>query len=575
MPARMLVIIVAVVVTGCGRKPVPQAPDTRAPKEPLRAELRIGDNPHEPRHLPFKISSVYKKQKRSPEPPFHAPGGDWTFFDCRAGGDGQVVFSVGVASKGGPGKVPVAWGNAVLVVKDREAGARFVELFSKVFAGKLPPPVQRGYVPAPLAIKTAILGENMDRESKGGFSGDAGEWTATKWFPEHDGRSGEVYFNYNLTQRQGEFSEKDGDYADDLAALFASAFRDGPRPERTPENDPNLIRTGPRLGLPRKLLPRLSSHYSFSPEGRFAVYQDGPVIWALPIDQADAKPREIIRFDHSPWEVHVLNSDLDLIVQEGVPETPGVKSSGDPMRLWWVDGKRNEKKLLRGPEKELHLEEAPASPDLRYVAFRQWRGTGKDRTKSLYFLDRQSGKVQALKAEPKDLSVVGWKNTEAGLRAVAVTNRWRLEPKEPSELFLADPASGKVERQEQVDAPYEIDNRLSPDGRHRVRLGKDDLIVTEVATSKQRRFVLHEDDVRFVGEECVEWVSPRYLKFNGARLALIDVTTMKMSFPPSADGAKLGSHSCKFSPDLRWVLYQGESGDGEALFLAPVEMPKE
>jgi hypothetical protein len=68
---------------------------------------------------------------------------------------------------------------------------------------------------------------------------------------------------------------------------------------------------------------------------------------------------------------------------------------------------------------------------------------------------------------------------------------------------------------------------------------------------------------------------PRYLKFKGRRLALIDVTTMKMCFPVTADGTKFASGAYKFSPDFRWVLYQGERSDGEGLFLASVEMPKE
>ena len=137
--------------------------------------------------------------------------------------------------------------------------------------------------------------------------------------PEQDGRSGEVYFNYNLGKRQGELSEKDAEYADDLVAVFASALRDGPRPERTPESDPNLSRSGPAIGRPRKLLPRLAARYSFSPEGRFSVYQDGSTIFALPTDQPDGKPFEVVRLDHSPWDVHVLNEDLDCLVQEGAP----------------------------------------------------------------------------------------------------------------------------------------------------------------------------------------------------------------------------------------------------------------
>ena len=98
--------------------------------------------------------------------------------------------------------------------------------------------------------------------------------------------------------------------------------------------------------------------------------------------------------------------------------------------------------------------------------------------------------------------------------------------------------------------------------------------MTDLGDGEQRRFVFHEDDRRYVGPECIEWVTPRYLKFNGQRLALIDVTTMKMCFPASADGAKFGSHSYKFSPDFHWVLFQGEASDGEGLFLAPVVPPR-
>src|SRR5262249_52084224 len=159
---------------------------------------------------------------------------------------------------------------------------------------KLPTTVKRANVPGPLSIRTAILGHNMHREKQGGFSGEAGSWVATKWFPEHDGESGEVYFNYDLSGRKGEFSEKDAEYADPLVALLASALRDGPRPERTPENDPNLTRIGPKIGQSRKLLPRLSAHYSFTPNGRFAVYQDDSTILALATDQEASKPLEVV-----------------------------------------------------------------------------------------------------------------------------------------------------------------------------------------------------------------------------------------------------------------------------------------
>jgi len=306
------------------------------------------------------------------------------------------------------------------------------------------------------------------------------------------------------------------------------------------------------------------------------VYQDRSTIFALPLDLHEQEPHEFVHFDYSPWEIRVLNEDLDLIVQEGVPEFRGLKSSGDPMRIWWVDGKTHEKTLLQGPEKDLNLAEVPVSPDLRFVALTGWRQnlSGKGRTKIVQVFDRQSGDLRDIDSQGKDFSIVGWRKTETGFWAVAVTNRWQFGKKEPSELYLADPSTGKVARQGNVDARLEIDNPLARDGKHRVRVGKDELIVTDTEDGKQRRFTFHEDDRRHVGPECIEWVTPRYLKFKGQRLALIDVRTMKMCFPALADGARLGSAAYRFSSDLHWVLYQGEGIDGEGLYLAPVSTPK-
>jgi hypothetical protein len=575
MQKHLILILGVLTLFGCGRKSVPKPLVNDDSKDPPRAELRSGDDTDESPHLSFKITTVHEHQKSSADAPYHIEGGEWTFFDCQASNDPKVVFTVGSTSKSSDGDVPSAWGKAVLIVKDREAGARFVELFSKVFSGKPRTHVNPAHVPKPLFINTAILGYNLDRELAGGFSGTAGGWTATKWFPEFDGLSGEVFFNFSLDKRLGEFSEKDADYADDLAAIFASALRDGPRPERTPENDPNLTRIGPTIGKPRKLLPRLAAHYSFSPKGRFAVYQDRSTISALPIDQPDGKPQEIIRFDHSPWEVRVLDDDLDLIVQEGIPEFRGTRSSGDPMRVWWVDGKTKEKKLLLGPEKDLNLADVPVSPYHRYVALhlRKKNPVGEGRTRLLHVLNRETGEVKVCESQGNDLSVIGWRQTESGLRVISLTHRWQFGKTEDSVLYLVDPTTGKVERPGNVDARHEIDNPLSPDGKHRVRVGKDDLKVTDTEHGEQRRFAFHEDDRQYVGPEYVEWVSPRYLKFDGPRLALIDVTTMKMCFPALADTARFASHSYKFSPDFRWVLFQGEGNDGEALFLSRVDMP--
>jgi hypothetical protein len=571
---RHLLSLSIVLLIGCGQSDKPQAQVAQKPGDMARAEVRLGDADDEAPHLPFKIVKIIPNQKLIDESPFHSDGGEWTFFDCKPLKDASVVFTVGVMTKGAAGGALSSWGRALLVVKNQKTGTRLLALFAKAFNGTIPAPVQRPYVPIPLVVHTAVLGENLSRERMGGFNAKQGGWTATKWFPQLDGLEAEVFFNYNLARRVGEFSEKDAEYANDLVAIFGTTLRDGPRPERTPENDPNLTRSGPSIGPPRKLLSRLASYYSFSPAGRFAVYQNKGTILALPLDQPKGKPVEIVRFDNSPWAVHLLNDDLDLLVQEGVAENPNVKSSADPMRVWWVDQKKKEKKLLRGPEKDLNLVEVPVSPDLRFVALDQWRDKpdGKRRT-VLIFLERETGKSKDVELPSKTLSLIGWKETDAGLRGLAVTNRWGFDKAEKSETYLVDPVSGNLERQDDADPRAKVSIRTSPDGEYQAGIADGELVVTEVATGTSRRFVFHEEDRRFVEPECVEWVSPRYLKFSGQRLALIDVTTMKMCFPVSADGAKFGSPSYKFSPDFRWVLYQGEDTNGEGLYLAPVEMP--
>ncbi|MCE9534764.1 MAG: site-specific integrase [Planctomycetes bacterium] len=109
-------------------------------------------------------------------------------------------------------------------------------------------------------------------------------------------------------------------------------------------------RTGPTIGQPIKLLPRRSAHYSFTSKDQFVVYQVNSTIFALPLEKPTGMPFEIARFEFSPWEVHVLNDDLTLLVQEGVAEDPDVKSSADPMRIWWVD-KGNKKNSCEARKK--------------------------------------------------------------------------------------------------------------------------------------------------------------------------------------------------------------------------------
>jgi hypothetical protein len=214
---RLLATLACTVFIGCGTKADPKIPTHDAP----RVEVTSSDEQDEAPHMQFRISTVHDGQLPSAVFPFHVNGGEWTFFDCEATSDPNVHFIVGTTTaKADTGGVS-AWGRAILVVKDQDAGGRFVELFAKCFSGAIPRTIGRQFLPQPLFVNTAELGGNLTRAPTGGFSVQKGDWTATKWFPEFDENSAEVYFNYNLQTRQGEFSEKDEDYRDDLSAIFA------------------------------------------------------------------------------------------------------------------------------------------------------------------------------------------------------------------------------------------------------------------------------------------------------------------------------------------------------------------
>jgi hypothetical protein len=162
-----------------------------------------GSDPDEPRCLPFKILKVYEGRSPSTNTPYHVEGGEWTYFTCQTSSDPAAAFTVGLLTKrDASGGLPV-WRKAFLVVSDRHEGEKFIESFNGRFAGTWPTPIERDFSPAPFHMTTTVLGENLNREEIA-FSGRGGGWTATKWFPTHDGREAEVYFNFNVEAKEGD-----------------------------------------------------------------------------------------------------------------------------------------------------------------------------------------------------------------------------------------------------------------------------------------------------------------------------------------------------------------------------------
>jgi hypothetical protein len=145
----LLLLLGIVLVIGCGRSGNPQPNGAQQQDDTPRAEIRLGDADYEAPDLPFKIVTVLPNHKLTDEAPFHAEGGDWTFFECETVTRPVALFTVGVMTKGGADGAMSSWGRAMLVVKDQETGTRLLELLAEAFGGTIPAPVNRPFAPVP------------------------------------------------------------------------------------------------------------------------------------------------------------------------------------------------------------------------------------------------------------------------------------------------------------------------------------------------------------------------------------------------------------------------------------------
>jgi hypothetical protein len=202
-----------------------------APLAPSLVQVPMGRAPQAIPGLVFTITEVYRGTRPSSRPPWHEPGGEWTFFDCALANDATIRFTVG--TKGALGARGFGFGRAALVAPDAATGARLVARFAAAFGAPSPPP----RAARPLSLRpfaSALLGVDGERIPGGGFRSRGGTWTATKWFLQREGLEAEVFFNYSLAEKRGEFSEKDAAYAVDLVKGIALLVRDGlpEKPER-------------------------------------------------------------------------------------------------------------------------------------------------------------------------------------------------------------------------------------------------------------------------------------------------------------------------------------------------------
>ncbi len=183
-----------------------------------RHQVMVGSDRNTSPRLGFKILAVYEKQK--PEGAGHTDGGDWIFFDAETAGGARFAFGLRARPTGDDA---LGFGEAWLAAPDRESGAKLAAEFARGFRVSTPAPSARKPL-APLRFAAAILGRNTVC-GPSGCSG-AGTWTATKLFPSAAGKEAEVFFNFDLVGKTGELAQKDAEYDQDVASLWALGLRD-------------------------------------------------------------------------------------------------------------------------------------------------------------------------------------------------------------------------------------------------------------------------------------------------------------------------------------------------------------
>ncbi len=565
MPTRsyrsLAILALALTFGGCKRNPPAPLVDSLEVRDGESiAEPSIGGDPSRQPRVTFRIDAVYPDAKPTQAPPWHAPGGTWTFFDAHLDGGASFGFGLQV----GPATASsFSFGKAMLTVPSAVDGAKIVDRFATVFHAKPPPgaPAQPlRFVP----ISVAVLGRGQARRASSGFGGTGG-WTATKLFLQRPGLEAEVFFNFDLEDKRGEFAEKDRDYADDMVAFLARELRDGPRPARSPANDPRVSASGPKLEGWRSFGPPKAKPIGFEANGKRLLYSvtDGGKtrVVSASLDGA-ADETALVQVDHDLGRIVCAPRTADpCVVEEQTPKTPGESSSEDPRVFHLVQRARKTSRLLEGPwgdHGDLFSSEA-VSPDGAWVAMAQWkpRAKGTGNFEIVHFAPVAGGAPVASDLGEDSIELVGWTGSGAAMRAVVQRgSKWS----KPARLswVLVDPKTGGTTDLPAPPVGLVADRAVSPDGRRRVTCDGQSIVVSEVAAKTDRRFSIFEEDRHaFKDDECVEWSSARYLSYNAGRPAFLDADTLTLSYP-FEEGAE--PPALRYDPGFKVAMSSSSDG---------------
>jgi hypothetical protein len=574
-------IALALLVLAAGCKRAPQ--DTTGTTTTGAGAQNSGDvDPAQLGRLAFRINTVYAHQQLTDEFPGHIDGGTWTFMDCTTvPGDAHFVVGVAADSPGGGDAGIALRGKAVLRTADRTAADAFLAAFGQGFHVRVPEALSPKPL-HPLVFGMTILGTSLSRAPNGnGFVlGAGGEWTSTRWSPSTPRLAAEVFFNFDLAAKEGEFVEKDFTHREDLEALWARVLRDGARGLRTPAEDVNVVTTGPHLGVSKLItLPDMMPSHGgwqpfFVPGGKWLFYtaigaNGASQVWAVECAAQKDNLHKLFEFGQSIFQVQSSDPTAQrFLVEEKIPDTPGTLTKADPSRFWWVDTSAGTAKPLDGQWNPRNVDCDPRaiSPDSHYLVLSEsrTREDGKGGYTQLYVIDVQSLKAATLNVDQQWLEPVGWRGEGANLRLVVRTGLM-FDPPEKRQACLVDPVTGDwlTATSDQVP-PLAQGLMRSPDGKSAAAvIDHKTLEIRSLAGGAARSLTFNPEDRRFVDEECVQWIDDRYLTFFNPYPIFIDSKSMKMTYALDAD---LVPANMRVSPDFKFAVLEFS----DALLLAPI-----
>lgn len=497
----------------------------------------------------------------------------WTVFDCAPVNDSAARFSIAVGDiKSTASPVGFHYTSDFILPRSSDAGKRFVADFATA-VGQSAPPLQPAQPLKPTRFFAVRLGQHLGAPATR-FARNRGNWVIDQWTIANDGLRGELYFSYDLADGNAQLSRgSQASSADELTAL-ADALRDGPRPARSPANDPTFTNSSPQL-VDAKLVSNSAKHRPvFARGGRLMLLIPNTTNQPLLGVPLPARDRTLDLTGDMPGSITravALDPDGNRLLI-ATADIAGYKRTSHRIasQLWLIDRSTHQRHEVTGPwgtNGGLAGDDNAVSPDGRYAIVYGWSQQLLDPNAhaELYVCDLKTGSARRVQTTLSRPNV--WKWVSPSQAVVGDADDEDALPMNPTTVDCAT-ATASPGPSGATDSGAD---ELSPSGRLKFQLSPHhSLTVINQTTGKRRTLVFQPIDSRYANAGSMHWLNDRYLRFYAEQPEFIDTSSMKVGLLPRwPKGAK---RFVQFSPDFKWGYVNDATGIGLARVKSPPTM---